>query len=416
MRKGFVMFTLVVMLVMVGSLAFAKEQVRIAGFVNDQVIVEEMILQFVNPQLQSQGIEVIYEPIADDYQRYIVNALSAGTGPDLFYMDIFWADAVIRSGKVEVLDNYIAKSKILHKEDFIPSLLDAFCLEGKVYGIPKDFNSLALFYNKDLFDLAKVAYPNEDDTWVTLEAKLKKVAALDSEIYGIALQPEFARMGALAYGAGFQPFDANGKTNLLDPAFRDAFQWFTSLEEKKIGIMPADLGQGWGGGALATEKVATCMEGAWMIGFLRDNAPNLNYGATLLPKAPKTDQRGNFIFTVAWGMNKDSKRKDASFKVLEILTSPEVQQWILERGLAIPSRKALANNPYFEQKTPEAQANFIVFRGASEGIIHPFSFRQYGGQWMDPINENLVSVLSGEYTVDQALKEAQKRIEQVMKR
>ena len=46
-------------------------------------------------------------------------------------------------------------------------------------------------------------------------------------------------------------------------------------------------------------------------------------------------------------MNAASENKEAAFKVLELLTSPEVQQWVLERGLAIPSRKALADNPYF---------------------------------------------------------------------
>ncbi len=57
---------------------------------------------------------------------------------------------------------------------------------------------------------------------------------------------------------------------------------------------------------------------------LKDQAPNLNYGATFLPKAPSTGKRGNLIFCVAWGMNKESKHKQAAFKVLEQLTSPEV--------------------------------------------------------------------------------------------
>ena len=398
--------------------AFAlAETVRIAGHGgNDVVIVEEMINKFVNPKLKAEGISVVYEPITDDYQRYIVNALSAGTGPDLFYMDIFWAESVIKSGKVEPLNKYMDKSKILKAKDFVPSLMKAFTINGQIYGIPKDFNSLAMYYNKDLFDAAKVAYPNDKDTWVTLEEKLKKVSNAAKGIYGLALQPEFARMGCLAYGAGFKPFDAKGKTNLSDPAFKDAFTWFTSLGKKGLGIMPADLGQSWGGGAFATEKVAVCFEGAWMTGFLRDNAPNLRYGCTLMPKAPKNNKRGNFIFTVAWGLNKDSKHKDKAFRVLEILTSPEVQQWVLERGLAIPSRSALANNPYFKQQTPEAQANYIVFKGASDGNVLPYSFLQYGGQWMDPINENLRSVISGQYTVEQGLKEAQTRIDQVMKR
>ena len=177
--------------------------------------------------------------------------------------------------------------------------------------------------------------------------------------------------------------------------------------------MPADLGQGWGGGAFQAEKVATCLEGAWLIGSLKDNAPNLQYGATYLPKCPKTGKRGNFIFTVAWSMNKNSAKKDAAFKVLEVLTSPEVQQWVLERGLAIPSRTALADNPYFKKNDPAAKANEIVFKGASSGNVLPFSFRQYGGDWMNPINEALSLVMSGQSGVDQAIREAQRKLDVV---
>lgn len=397
-----------------GYVPMAATQVRVCGAGgNDTAIVEEMIQKFINPKLKDQGIVAVYEPIADNYQQQITTALSSGTAADLFYVDIFWAQGLIKTGAIEPLDKYIGKSKILHKKDIIPSLLDAFSYQGKIYGIAKDFNTLALFYNKDLFDLAKVPYPDESDTWATLEAKLKKISDPAKGIFGMALAPDYARMGALAYGAGFKPFDKNGKSNLQDPAFKSAFEWYTGLAAKKLGVMPADIGQGWGGGAFQAEKVATCLEGAWLIGSLKDNAPNLKYGATLLPKAPKTGKRGNFIFTVSWSMNKNSTKKDAAFKVLEVLTSPEVQQWVLERGLAIPSRTALADNPYFKQDDPAAKANAVVFKGASSGNVLPFSFRQYGGDWMNPINEALSQVMSGQADVDRALKEAQQKLDVV---
>lgn len=406
----------VVIMLLLASMVSAQ-QVRIGGFGgNDTVIVEEMIELFVRPALEGTEITVMYEPVADDYQRFIVNALSAGTAPDLFYMDIFWAGSLMRSGTVEPLNAYIEKSTILKPDHIIESLLAAFTIDGKIYGIPKDFNTLAVFFNKDLFDYAEVEYLNDDDTWDTFYEKLAAVAAIDPDIYGLALAPEFARMGALAYAAGFTPFDVAGKTNLSDPAFVDAFKWYTQMAETGVGIMPADISQGWGGGALASEQVAAALEGAWIIGALKNDAPNLQYGATLLPKNPKTGERGNLIFTVAWGLNAASSHKDASFKVLEILTSEEVQQWILERGLAIPSREVLANNSYFQQDNPEAQANLTVFLGASDGNVLPFSFGVYGGDWMSPIDQALSAVMSKQNTVEEALSEAQIRLDAVMQR
>jgi len=416
MKRNLSILLIVSMLLIFSAVSMAETEIRIVGWGGvDQSIVEELINLFVVPELADKGITAIYEPIVDDFQANLINSLSAGTAGDLFYMDIFWAEYIIKAGQVEPLDDYLAKSTVISKDDIIPSLLNAFSFDGKAYGIPKDFNSLALVYNKDLFDVAGVPYPDEKDTWDDLENKLVKVVkAFNGQVTGLALAPEFARFGAFAYAAGWEPF-VDGKTNLMDPAFLEAFNWYVGLKEKGLGVMPADIGQGWGGGALTTEKVAAALEGAWILGFLRDNAPNLKYGATLLPKNPRTGQPGNFIYTVAWGINANSKNKDAAFKVMEALTSPAAQQWILERGLAIPSRKALADNPYFKKDTPEAQANKIVFLGASAGNVKPFKFKEYGGQWMDPINVALSEVMSGQKAVDEALEIAQEQLDELMK-
>ena len=404
---------LAVMLACAAVSQAAEVKIRVAGFGGtDTAIVEELIARFVQPNLT--GIQVAYEPIPDAYDKWIVNALSAGTGPDLFYVDIFWSQGLFSSGAVEPLDPYLAKSQVLKEKDIIPALLNAFTYEGKVYGIPKDFNTLALIYNKDMFDIAKVAYPDEDDDWNTLTQKLQKVQAAFPDVYGVCLSPEFARMGAFAYATGFKTFDKDGKTDILSKEFRDSFNWYTGLAEKGIGVMPADIGQGWGGGALAAEKVAACFEGAWIVGFLRDESPNLNYGAALLPKHPGTGQRGNLTFTVSWSMNAASKHKEEAFKVLEMLTSPEAQQWVLERGLALPSRSALVDNPYFKKTDREAVANRIVFEGAADGYVMPFEFGKYGGDWMMPINDALVSVMSGQQSADEALNEAQKRLTELI--
>jgi multiple sugar transport system substrate-binding protein len=138
----------------------ADVNIRVAGFGGtDTAIVEELISRFVKPNLK--GIKVTYEPIPDAYDKWIINALSAGTGPDLFYVDIFWSQGLFSSGAVEPLDAYLTKSKVLQGKDIIPALLNGFTYKGKVYGIPKDFNTLAIIYNKDMFDIAKVPYPDK---------------------------------------------------------------------------------------------------------------------------------------------------------------------------------------------------------------------------------------------------------------
>ena len=411
MKKALI-FTLALLLAftMTGP-TFAATEVRISGFGgNDQVIVEELLARFVEPELEGE-IDVVYEPVADDFQQVLLNSLSAGTAADLFYMDIFWARSIIEEGLVEPLDSYLADSDSLKADHIVDNLLDGFTHEDQLYGIPKDFNSLAVFYNKDLFDIAGVEYPSDDDDWNDFQEKMAAVTDFADEFEGLALAPSFERMGAFSYATGWEKFDDEGMTNLLDDRFVESFEWYTDLKEAGHGVLPADIGVDWGGGALAQGNVAAAIEGAWIIGFLRDQAPNMEYGTAKIPMNPETGERGNFIFTVAWGMNAESDVKDEAFRVMELLNSPEAQQWVLERGLAIPSREALVDNEYFEQDDQEALANLTVFESASDGYVYPFEFREYGGEWMDPINTALNEVMTGQKTLEEALEEAQERME-----
>ena len=402
-------------LLLCGIMAFtqaaqAQTQVRVSGWGGtDLAIVEELISRFVQPAVADEGIQVVYEPVADSFDAYLYNALSAGTAPDLFYVDIFWSEPIFRAGQVEPLNRYLASSSRLSAGDIIPNLLDSFTIDGQIYGIPKDMNTLAVFYNKDLFDEAGVPYPDANDDWNTLADKLRRVSEATG-VYGTALVPKFERFGAFAYAAGFVPFDENGHTDLSQPGFRAAFDWYTGLFEQGLAVQPADIGADWPGSALANEQIAVAFEGGWIIGFLRDQAPNMRYGVAPMPKAPITGKRGNMIYTVSWSMNAASQVKDAAFRVLEELTSPEAQQWVLERGLAIPSRSALADNPYFDEPTAEAQANRIIFEGVSDGYVYPFKFRQYGGDWMRPIDDALSAVVNGELSAERALQEAQQQL------
>lgn len=392
------------------SVALAQTTVRIMGYGGeDPRIVTRIINEVIADELAAAGITVRYEPIETDYNVNLLNALSAGTAADVFYIPAETAPGIIASGRVLPLDGLIDPSP------FIPSLIETFTFNGQLYGIAKDFNTLAIHYNKDLFDEAGVEYPNENDTWETFAEKLRQVAALDPDVYGACFPADYARFGAFAFAAGWRPFDAEGNTNLLDERFVEAFTWYTDLVRERVAVLPGDIGQGWTGGCFATDNVGIAIEGAWILGFLRDTAPNLQFGSTYMPIGP-SGERGNFLYTVAWGVNRDSPNRDAALKVLELLTSEPVQQFVLENGLAIPSRAALIDNPYFALGTAESEANRVVFEGASQGFVYGFQFGEVGTDWMAPINNALTAVMTGQSDVNAALIAAQNEIDALIAR
>jgi multiple sugar transport system substrate-binding protein len=397
------------------GLATAQTVVKVQGFGgNDTAVTSSLIKEIVNPALEKEGITAEYQGIEGDYKAAILNALSAGTAADLFYVDIFWSEPLFASGRVEPLDSYMSKQELAA---FVPNLLNSFSYKGKVYGIPKDFNTLAVQFNKDLFDEAGVAYLNQTDTWDTFRQKLQTVQSKVKDVAGLCVVADFARFGAFAYATGWRPFNAQGKT-VLDANFKRAFTYYANLVKDGAGKYAQDLGEGWTGGCFGAEKTAAAIEGAWIGGFLKDKAPNMRYGTTLIPLDPQTKSRGNFIYTVSWSMNAASKNKAAAAKVLKALSSPEAQNWILSKGLALPSRSALGNSPIFQRPGKEAELNRTVFTGSTRvgGSVLPFKFGGMdGGDWMRPINEALLAVITGKKSVDQAIADAQTEMNRIVK-
>jgi len=80
------------------------------------------------------------------------------------------------------------------------SLINAFTYQGKTYGIPKDFNTLGLVYNKDLFKAAGVAEPTNDWTWTDLQTAAKKLTS--GSVVGLSLPADANRYLPFLWQAG----------------------------------------------------------------------------------------------------------------------------------------------------------------------------------------------------------------------
>ena len=346
------------------GLAQAQTEIRIAGFANDASQVNRVLDEVVRPRLEGQNIEISYEPIPGDFNQYITNALSAGTAPDLFYIDIYWSDGVINTGAIDPVGALLPEG---YSADFIETVRDAYLIDGELYGLPKDFNNLVVEYNKDIFDQAGVDYPDEDDTWETFQEKLAAVQGALDDTYGVCVVPDFARLGAFAFATGWRPFNEEGRT-VLDDDFRRAFEFYTGLVENGAGVTQDVVGSpGWTGGCFATDRVAVAIEGLWLASFLNDQAPNLEYGTTFLPKDPVTGERGNYIFTNAWALNGATENKEAAIEVMEALLSPEAQEINLAAGTSLPSRAALQDLPYFDEETNAAELARVSSGGRPAG-------------------------------------------------
>ena len=304
-------------------------------------LVDDQIAEF-NLENKSKNITLKKEVATGDYNQVMQTKIASKTEPDLFYLDVSLAATYISKGVIAPLDQYLDKEDL---KDFSPNLLAGFQKNGKTYGLPKDVNTLGIFYNKKMLADAGVTPPK---TWAEFEDAAKKLTK--GKVKALSMADDSAR---------FAPFilQAGGKINEGDtPVFNSTeaikgFDFYYSMFKKGYAATPKDLGDGWAGDSLAAQKVAMVVEGGWMIPYMKEKAPTLDYGIAELPTG---DKQGNLLFTVSYSMSTNTKHPKEAAEAIKFLTGKASQQMVSDSGLAIPSRLSIANA--FTDKFPERKA------------------------------------------------------------
>ena len=286
-----------------------------------------MIAEFekANPK-----IKVEYAPLTGDYNQVLTTQMSGGQGPDVFYYDAYTAGQYIEDDYLEPIEGY-------DLTDFYPAMVAPFVKNGKTYGIPKDFSTLALYYNKDMFTKAGLPEPKDKMTWeefVDLSKKLTK-----GDVVGFGGNFDLARLKYAAEATGSKIETADGKPNFTDPEVIKAIKQFIDMHTAKTLVTAEEKGAGWAGDLLGTGKVAMVMEGPWIQPFLAQNFKDLKYGVVEMPLT--AGKPATAAYTVSLGINADSKNKVAARAFIDFMTSAQgMEKWSASYKV-LPTRKSL---------------------------------------------------------------------------
>jgi multiple sugar transport system substrate-binding protein len=305
---------------------------------NEKQLLEQVLKTF---ESQHPNIKVKYEVINDQYMDVIKTRLIGDAAPDVFYLDAFEAPSLMKYGVLEPLNSYINDLSSL--ADFEPSLLKAFQVGNQIYGLPKDFSTLALFYNKKAFNKSKLIQPPK--TWGDLRQYSKKLT-LDknkdgrNERYGFGLSPELARQYFIVKAFEGNLVDKNGYAAFASSASLKGLQLIIEQYRKdKSSGQPSDVGANSGSEMFGQGKAAMVIEGSWAIPYLKDTFPSLEFATAEVPKVG--GKKGTMAYTVAYVMNKRTKHKDAAWTLISYLTSKEGMKAWAREGLVLPARKSV---------------------------------------------------------------------------
>lgn len=291
-------------------------------------------------------IEVVIQTVTGDYMQWLQTSVASGTEPDVVSLGVLETHACYEAGLLEPLTPYVEEYGT-DIEDFEQSILSSYYFEDQLYGLPRDFNTLVMFYNEDMLNEAGVSVPT---TWDELTEAAEKLNTED--VSALCLANDVARFDPFIRMAGGQITDENGNPTFASEENAKGLGFYYSFLQNGTAKTPADLGVGWNAEAFAQEKAAIIIEGGWAVPFLQETAPDLNWKMAQLPAGP--EGQATLSFDGVLCITANSKVKDAAYKLVEFMTGPEAQQIMVDTGLAIPTRKSI--NAGYLEKFPERAA------------------------------------------------------------
>ncbi|MCU1415511.1 MAG: sugar transporter substrate-binding protein [Microbacteriaceae bacterium] len=331
--------------------------------------------------------------------------LAAGTSADVF--DI---DGASNYGVYEE-NGVLAPLTSVPSSLYNKALLDTYATGGKQYGLPTSFSDVVLFYNKDLFDKAGVSYPTSSWTWKDETAAALKLTDQAAGVWGDH-QPvtynEFYKT-LVQNGASFLN-KAGTKVAFNTPAGLAAAKW---LVDKSGTTMPT-IADGQGTADFDTNlfkagKLAMLHTGIWEFGAFADTPANWD-----IAEEPGSTQHANAVFSNGIGVSATSKNKDAAEKwAIYMSSSTEMVNVRLDSGWELPTISDTKKlNTYLDKGKPTHRQ--VVF-DAAKTIAPAPSIGDNQSAMQDDITNELIEAQAGRETVQQALDNAEQKINALLK-
>nr|WP_041085883.1 ABC transporter substrate-binding protein [Jeotgalibacillus soli] len=371
-----------------------KTTITLAGWggnPTEQDLLNETLADF---EEKNPDIDVKLEVIADQYMDVIKTRLIGGEGPDVFYLDAFEAPALIETGVLEPLDQYVTDEFDI--EDFEKPMLEAFQQDGTTFGFPKDYSTLALFYNTKLFAEAGVEVPTTWDEFREVSKALTK-----DGVYGFGAAPELARLYYIAESMGGKVVDDNMASFGSEEVVQALQPFIDQHNIDKTSAQPSEVGASWGGDMFGQQRAAMVIEGNWNIPYLEETFPELEYATAEVPTI--NGEKGTMAFTVSYVMNAASEKKEASWRLIEYLTGKEGMETWTSKGFALPTRKSVAESLGYA----DDELRGPIVAGAEYATV--WSNGTNLPTIMNNFNNQFVSAFLGDRPLDEALKEAEEQ-------
>lgn len=341
-----------------------------------------------------------------DHNKIVPTWAAANTLPDIIYVHGRYAFPWNHEGILIPVSDFIDKDADFNIKGIWQEALRLYQFNGKQYEIPYDHGPVILGYNKDLFDAAKVDYPNENWTWDNFLEAAKKLTKEDKQwgfdgyydtIVGLGNEQGIGLVGPWG-GSVFN--DTEDKILLDSPESTAAFKWWADLiHVHKVAPLPAQS-QAVPNGPWVAGTSAMFGLASWGTPTLIQNA-KFKWDVAPWPKGPKARITGSF--GSGYGITRDSKHPDAAWSYLHDYLSKDGMEFMWGKsGRGSPARKDAYDSWLTSKGAPE---HAKYYKDALESYAvtgHPYQTLA-GGEILDIFNRNTQLIQTGDMKVEDAI-------------
>jgi len=269
----------------------------------------------------------------------VFTAIGAGDGPDIWYH--YYATDIASQGFLEDLTPYMEASDV--DEGWFESAGRRAVYEDHYYGAPRDAVSSFIAYNKDIFDAAGVAYPEEGWTIADYRSIAEQLNDPDNEVYGAGgiEGGEGCMLWSLFsfnLGGNITSEDGRQVVGYLDsPETIEAMRWCLELTEV---ASPAAMAEQFGEVTFMSGDVGMQAISDWEVPALQEQA-TFNWGVIGAPRFNEDTEVEPWADSYIYYMWSGSEHKDEAWQLIEYLTGPEAQRVAAEAGVWAPNGPAI---------------------------------------------------------------------------
>jgi multiple sugar transport system substrate-binding protein len=345
----------------------------------------------------------------DTYFARLQTLIAGGMAPDIFELN--YENFVTYGSRGLLLDmNAISSNDSGYDASiYYPRAYQAFNLNGMQLGLPATFSTVVLYYNKDMFDQAGVAYPQENWTWDDAVAAGKQLNNASEGVFGLHSGVQFWEFYKKAAQNNCRFFNDDQTEVLINaPQCVEALEKMISfVDTEKVMPSQVEMGGISDGDLFLQEKLAMTVTGIWMFAGFKDAPFEWD-----IEVEPGMAENATHFFANAVSIFAATKHPQEAWQWAKFFTSdPAMANIRVESGWELP---ALNNPAYFDaylQQSPPANRQ-AVFDSLKYAIVPPVIARQ--GEMQDVMNLLLDQVVLGQISAQEALDRAKVEIEALL--